>query len=1219
MPTLSFFLFYLLSFSLLSLRSSAETVVVSRRRILHQPFVPLDSLPPSEPPTPLISNSNPNPKYPFSTTPTPPSDAPFFPTFVAPPPPPSPATFASFPANISSLILPQTPSPKPASHKLVALSIAAVVSALLVLAIVVFFYCRRRRNRDFADDKTYRSENSNRLFPANPEPNVTLATTTTTTSTNNRAHKLRTTSSSSEFLYLGTLVDSRRIEEGADSRNNGGERSRLDARKMESPELHPLPPLARQSLALNYGNGEVGSTADEEEEEFYSPRGSLGGRESSIGTGSGSRRVFAAVASEKFPVRTSGSSSCSCSSSSSASPDRSHSICYSPPLGSSPVRPESFKSPESSDLPATPSPPPQLHYTKSLVNETNVLSPSLSPERVSNVEKNSAESTPRVSNVSHQNVLSPSLSPLSTVPDIALNEYPGGFDGIRQSPLLSSASSSPVRGLEKNPDAASPTESAVSGRKQQSCSSSLYSSSPERVVEDYTEESPKVSNASEKKWQLLSPSPPSLSPEREVAKIPDDASAALLFDLDPHMGSLSPSLSPMRGVEKNQDAPPRVSVASDRKRLSPSPSLSSLSLSESEDDAVMENYAKNSPKLPNASDNNSQVTSASTSLSSSPERDLPNNPDASPRSSDASDGLLYDLDLTRRSLSSSPPSSSPERDILHNSDESPRTSNDSDKIVEPLVETISTLKPQPLTVPPPPPPLPPPPPFSLRQLEAPILATPTGQPISKPPVLTPPSRPFVFQNTSNVSISPMELPPISNSVENEEEITKPKLKPLHWDKVRASSDREMVWDQLRSSSFKLNEEMIETLFVVNTPNSKPKETTPRSVLPSPNSENRVLDPKKSQNIAISLRALNVTIEEVCEALIEGNADALGNELLESLLKMAPTKEEERKLKDYKDDSPAKLGPAEKFLKAVLDVPFAFKRVDAMLYIANFETEVDYLKKSFETLEAACEELRNSRMFMKLLEAVLKTGNRMNVGTNRGEAHAFKLDTLLKLVDVKGADGKTTLLHFVVQEIIRTEGARFSGSNQTPSSTSSEDAKCRKLGLQVVSSLSSELANVKKSATMDSDVLSSDVSKLSRGISNIREVVRLNATTGSDESCQKFSESMERFMKMAEEEIYRIQAQESVALSLVKEITEYFHGNSAKEEAHPFRIFMVVRDFLTVLDRVCKEVGMINERTIVSSAHKFPVPVNPLLAQVLPVPVPPNRRHHSSSDDECTSP
>lgn len=82
----------------------------------------------------------------------------------------------------------------------------------------------------------------------------------------------------------------------------------------------------------------------------------------------------------------------------------------------------------------------------------------------------------------------------------------------------------------------------------------------------------------------------------------------------------------------------------------------------------------------------------------------------------------------------------------------------------------------------------------------------------------------------------------------------------------------------------------------------------------------------------------------------GNSDALGTELLECLLKMAPTKEEERKLKEFKDESPFKLGRAEAFLKAVLDIPFAFKRIDAMLYVANFESEVEHLKRSFHTLE-----------------------------------------------------------------------------------------------------------------------------------------------------------------------------------------------------------------------------------------------------------------------------
>lgn len=83
--------------------------------------------------------------------------------------------------------------------------------------------------------------------------------------------------------------------------------------------------------------------------------------------------------------------------------------------------------------------------------------------------------------------------------------------------------------------------------------------------------------------------------------------------------------------------------------------------------------------------------------------------------------------------------------------------------------------------------------------------------------------------------------------------------------------------------------------------------------------------------------------------ITGNPEGLGVELLETLVKMAPTKEEEIKLRDYQGDV-SKLGTAERFLKAVLDIPFAFKRVEAMLYRANFDTEVKYLRKSFQTLE-----------------------------------------------------------------------------------------------------------------------------------------------------------------------------------------------------------------------------------------------------------------------------
>ncbi|RRT47956.1 hypothetical protein B296_00035830 [Ensete ventricosum] len=178
----------------------------------------------------------------------------------------------------------------------------------------------------------------------------------------------------------------------------------------------------------------------------------------------------------------------------------------------------------------------------------------------------------------------------------------------------------------------------------------------------------------------------------------------------------------------------------------------------------------------------------------------------------------------------------------------------------------------------------------------------------------------------------------------------------------------------------------------------------------------------------------------------------------------------------------------------------------------------------------------------------------------------------------------------------------------------DKVQARKLGLQVVAGLGGgELSNVKKAAAMDSDVLSSYVSKLAGGIGKINEVLRLNGASGSEENSQRFRNAMDQFLGRAEDDIIKVQAQESVALSLVKEITEYFHGNSAREEAHPFRIFMVVRDFLAILDQVCKEVGRINERTIVSSARQFPVPVNPTLPHVFPI----NALRPEDSDEESS--
>ncbi|XP_050216765.1 formin-like protein 5 isoform X2 [Mercurialis annua] len=482
--------------------------------------------------------------------------------------------------------------------------------------------------------------------------------------------------------------------------------------------------------------------------------------------------------------------------------------------------------------------------------------------------------------------------------------------------------------------------------------------------------------------------------------------------------------------------------------------------------------------------------------------------------------------------------------------------------------------------------------------------------------------------------SGLKLP--SNAASNEgngdANSSKAKLKPFFWDKVLANPEQSMVWHQIKSGSFQFNEEMIETLFGYAASNQNKYDTKKDSSSQDPSTQYiQILDPKKAQNLAILLRALNVTIEEVRDALHEGNE--LPAEFLQTLLKMAPTADEELKLRLFNGEL-SQLGPAERFMKVLVDIPFAYKRLEALLFMGTLQEEVTSTKESFEILEVACKELRNSRLFLKLLEAVLKTGNRMNDGTFRGGAQAFKLDTLLKLVDVKGTDGKTTLLHFVVQEIIRSEGVRAARSakeSRTFSniSATTEDLlqdispdteeEYRSLGLQVVSNLSNDLENVKKAAIIDADILTGTVAKI--GLSLLKTKDFLNKDMMSLDEHSEFHETLKGFVQNAEVDAMSLLEEEKRILALVKSTGDYFHGNAGKDEG--LRLFIILRDFLIILDKVCKQVGEAQKRSAKAlkkesssaSSHSSPrQQPSPDLRQRL-FPAIAERREYSSSDDE----
>ncbi|KAJ4755498.1 Formin-like protein [Rhynchospora pubera] len=301
-------------------------------------------------------------------------------------------------------------------------------------------------------------------------------------------------------------------------------------------------------------------------------------------------------------------------------------------------------------------------------------------------------------------------------------------------------------------------------------------------------------------------------------------------------------------------------------------------------------------------------------------------------------------------------------------------------------------------------------------------------------------------------------------------------------------------------------------------------------------------------------------------LSSGRSEFLGTEFLESLVMLAPTKEEEFLMKHYRGDV-TQLNAAERFLKVILDVPFAMKRIDVMLYRARFDTDIRYLKQSFQTLQDACQDLRSNKLFLRLLESATGTTNQLNNNNINGNARFSRLDSLLALCNARGEDGKATPLHFTVQNLV---------SNKTNSDIIREE-EFKQKGLKAISGLSAELENVKKAAEMDLHLIRDWVRKQELGLEKVRWLLQLDKACSVGEN---FFKRMKKFANEAEIEIENVKEQEAATLRWIRETTEYF--NLTKDATNPLRIFILVRDFLLLLVSVCKDLGRMQDRAMIGS-------------------------------------
>ena len=338
----------------------------------------------------------------------------------------------------------------------------------------------------------------------------------------------------------------------------------------------------------------------------------------------------------------------------------------------------------------------------------------------------------------------------------------------------------------------------------------------------------------------------------------------------------------------------------------------------------------------------------------------------------------------------------------------------------PLPTTIPIAPPMP-TAPPPGPnsnlhannsgsiPPPPPPPPNSSSVQTGSVPPPPPPPGSNKPAVPP------APGQKQGSLVPT-LPPKKNKLSS-----KP-LRPLQWVKINNIDITNTIWKEMDDNPVhqQMDYSEFENLFATGIQSSKTRES---SEIQSPNSDFNlgqdravILDSKRAQTINILIKSLKLSGDEVKRAVLECDMDALKPHVVTELLKIIPTSDEIQLLQQLTVDN-VSLTPAEQFMWDLSQIDRYSDRIRALHSRCMFQEWYDDAKQQVDAWTTASAEIETSRKLRLLLQIVLAFGNYLNSGP-RGGAYGFKLETLLKLCDVRSTveNRKHTLLHFMVDVI-----------------------------------------------------------------------------------------------------------------------------------------------------------------------------------------------------------
>ncbi|KAF5807257.1 putative formin, FH2 domain-containing protein [Helianthus annuus] len=243
------------------------------------------------------------------------------------------------------------------------------------------------------------------------------------------------------------------------------------------------------------------------------------------------------------------------------------------------------------------------------------------------------------------------------------------------------------------------------------------------------------------------------------------------------------------------------------------------------------------------------------------------------------------------------------------------------------------------------------------------------------------------------------------------------FKPLNWEKVNKALEGSL-WEELlihgqpQRTPPEIDVSELQQLFSNSPPKiANSKEADKRKTSSSMHEKVQLIDKLRANNIEIMLTEVNLPLPLIVEAVFAMDDTVLYVDQIENLLKLFPTKEETEILKSYKGDQD-KLGQCEQYFLELMKVPRMESKLNALMFTFQFDSQLAELKNNLNTVNSACDEVRKSVKLKEIMKRILYLGNALNQGTARGAAIGFKLDSLMKLTDIRASDSGLTFMHYL---------------------------------------------------------------------------------------------------------------------------------------------------------------------------------------------------------------